>query len=93
MWLFLFILICLGVAIFFLVPGLKAFKESLSTVQKMKSTGDGMTARMNDVKAQQQLLQEKKEFLRYDWHQKMSSFTAVKQAFSNWKDTLHRIKN
>jgi hypothetical protein len=52
-----------------------------------------MTARMNDVKAQQQLLQEKKEFLRYDWHQKMSSFTAVKQAFSNWKDTLHRIKN
>jgi uncharacterized protein YoxC len=93
MWLLLFLAVCAGIAVFLLIPGIKALKESRSTVDKMKNTGDMITARMNDVKAQQELLQEKKDYLRYDWHQKMNSFTAVKRAFSNCKETIQRIKN
>jgi uncharacterized protein YoxC len=93
MWLFIFLAACLGVAIFFLIPGIKALKESMTTVQEMKSTGDSMTARMNDVKTQQQLLQEKKDYLRYDIYQKKNSFLAVKEGFAGWKDTIHKIKN
>ncbi|RZT23318.1 hypothetical protein [Fictibacillus sp. BK138] len=93
MWLFLFLAVCAGVAVFFLVPGFKAIKESMTTVQQMKSTGDSITARMNDVKTQQQLLQDKKDYLRYDLYQKKNSFLAVKEGFSEVKDTIHKIKN
>jgi uncharacterized protein YoxC len=93
MWLFLFLAACAGVAVSFLVPGFKAVKESMTTVQKMKSTGDSITARMNDVKTQQQLLQEKKDYLRYDLYQKKNSFQAVKEGFAGVKDTIHKIKN
>ena len=93
MWLWIFLAACAGVVVFFLIPGIKAMKESMTTVQKMKSTGDSMTAKMNDIKAQQQLLQEKKDYLRYDLYQKKNSFVAVKEAFSGWKDTIHKIKN
>ncbi|MBY6036452.1 hypothetical protein KUV80_07300 [Fictibacillus nanhaiensis] len=93
MWLILFLLACAVLAVIFLLPGFKAIKESLTTVEKMKSTGDSMTARMNDVKTQQQLLQGKKEYLRYDLHQKKNSFTTVKEAFSDLKHTFQKIKN
>ncbi|ANX11934.1 hypothetical protein ABE41_007925 [Fictibacillus arsenicus] len=93
MWLFLFLAACAGVAVFFLVPAFKAIKESMTTVQKMKSTGDSITARMNDVKTQQQLLQEKKDYLRYDIYQKKNSFLAVKEGFADVKDTIQKIKN
>ncbi|MCM3718600.1 hypothetical protein [Fictibacillus phosphorivorans] len=93
MWLFLFLAVCVGVAIFFLIPGIKAIKESMNTVQEMKNTGDTITARMNDIKAQQQLLQDKKDYLRYDLYQKKNSFLAVKEGFSEVKDTIHKIKN
>ncbi|MFD1357166.1 hypothetical protein ACFQ4X_04575 [Fictibacillus halophilus] len=93
MWLFLFLAACAGVAVFFLVPAFKSLKESMTTVQKMKSTGDSITARMNDVKTQQQLLQEKKDYLRYDIYQKKNSFLAVKEGFAGVKDTIHKIKN
>jgi uncharacterized protein YoxC len=93
MWLWIFLAACACVAVSFLVPGIKAIKESMTTVQKMKSTGDSMTAKMNDIKMQQQLLQEKKDYLRYDLYQKKNSFTAVKEAFAGWKDTLQKIKN
>jgi uncharacterized protein YoxC len=93
MWLWVFLALCACVAVYFLIPGIKAMKESMNTVQKMKSTGDSMTAKMNDIKTQQQLLQEKKDYLRYDLYQKKNSFTAVKEAFSDWKETIHKIKN
>ncbi len=68
-------------------------KESMGTVQQMKSTGDSITARMNDVKTQQQLLQEKKDYLRYDIYQKKNSFSAVKEGFTDLKDTFKKIKS
>lgn len=91
LWLWIFLGVCAAAAIFILIPGLKAAKESMGTVQKMKSTGDGITARMNDIKTQQQLLQEKKDYLRYDIYQKKNSFTAVKEGFSGLKDTFTKI--
>ncbi|MED1862960.1 hypothetical protein P4V41_05795 [Fictibacillus nanhaiensis] len=93
MWLWIFLAVCAAAALFILIPGIKAMKESMSTVQQMKSTGDSITARMNDVKTQKQLLQEKKDYLRYDIYQKKNSFTAVKEGFTDLKDTFKKIKN
>jgi uncharacterized protein YoxC len=93
MWLWIFLAVCAAAALFILIPGIKAMKESMGTVQQMKSTGDSITARMNDVKTQQQLLQEKQDYLRYDIYQKKNSFVAVKDGFKDLKDTFKKIKS
>jgi uncharacterized protein YoxC len=91
MWLWIFLAACAAAALTILIPALRAAKESMGTVQRMKSTGDSITARMNDIKTQQELLQEKKDFFRYDMYQKKNSFIAVKEGFTELRDTIRTI--
>jgi uncharacterized protein YoxC len=63
----------------------KPVKETLKTIQHMKHTGDSIQAQMNDIKNQQTLLNEKKEYIRWDIRQKKNSFLKVKEAVKSTK--------
>ncbi|MFC7371678.1 hypothetical protein ACFQPF_08315 [Fictibacillus iocasae] len=69
---------------------MKPVKESLKTLQHMKHTSDSIQAQMNDIKNQQTLLNEKKEYIRWDIRQKKNSFLKVKEAVKGTKMLFKR---